>query len=81
MARKKSQKSHPFLTYEFQNIIAGSLLLLLGLLMFLSTTETSLVGGILRKCGVLLFGEYYRYISSPILVALGTMILVKKASW
>ncbi len=49
--------------------------------MFLSTTETSLVGSILRKWGVLFFGEYYRYISSPILVALGTMILVKKASW
>lgn len=49
--------------------------------MFLSTTESSLVGGVLRSIGVLFFGEYYRYISAPILVILGSMILVKKASW
>jgi putative Mn2+ efflux pump MntP len=81
MARKKSQKSHSFFGYEFTNILAGSLLILLGLLMFLSTTETSVVGGILRDIGEVFFGMYYRYISAPILVVLGSMILVKKASW
>lgn len=81
MAKRKSRTSSPFLTYEFQNIIAGWILVTLGFLMFLSTKESSVVGWYLAEIGKTVFGENYRWISSPILIILGIMILVKKASW
>jgi S-DNA-T family DNA segregation ATPase FtsK/SpoIIIE len=81
MSRKKSTRSNPFFTFEMQNILAGSILVTLGALMFLSTAETSVIGKYFSSLWIVLFGEYYRYIFSPILVILGTMILVKKASW
>jgi DNA segregation ATPase FtsK/SpoIIIE, S-DNA-T family len=83
MAKRKSthQKVSFFGTIEFQNIVAGSILVLLAVLMFLSTQETSAVGGYFSDAGIFLFWEGYRYIFSPIVWALGVMILVKKASW
>ncbi len=53
----------------------------LGALMFLSTAETSIIGRYLALFGSIFFGEFYRLIFSPILVILGVMILVKRASW
>jgi hypothetical protein len=44
MSRKKSTRSNPFFTFEMQNILAGSILVTLGALMFLSTAETSVIG-------------------------------------
>lgn len=81
MAKRKSRTRSPFLTLEFQNILAGGILVTLGFLMFLSTKESSVVGSFLAEIGKLVFGEYYRIISSPILIILGVMILIKKASW
>jgi DNA segregation ATPase FtsK/SpoIIIE-like protein len=81
MARKKSTTHHTFWTYELQNIIAGGILVTLGVLMFLSTKETSVFGSYLARGGIVLFGDYYRFIAPPILIALGMMILVKQASW
>lgn len=81
MARKKTQTKHSFFTYELQNILAWGILITLGTLMFLSTKEASIFGAYLTKWGIFLFGEYYRFIASPILIALGAMILTKKASW
>ena len=49
--------------------------------MFLATSEASIAGKYLSIAGMSLFGEGYRWISSPILTVLGAMILVKKASW
>ena len=49
--------------------------------MFLASKETSVVGGYFSIVGEKLFGIEYRWIFSPLLAILGTMILVKKASW
>ena len=38
-------------------------------------------GSYLARGGIVLFGDYYRFIAPPILIALGMMILVKQASW
>ena len=80
MAKRKPNRKH-FFTVEFQNILAGGILIILGMLMFLSTKETSIIGAYFSRAGLFLFGEYYRFIFSPILILLGMMILVKKASW
>ncbi|MDD2693883.1 MAG: DNA translocase FtsK [Candidatus Gracilibacteria bacterium] len=81
MARKKTQHQS-FMTVELQNILAGGILIVLGVLMFLSTKETSVIGQYFAIAGGKLFSpEGYRWIFPPITVALGTMILVKKASW
>ena len=82
MSRKKSTPVHkPFLSYELQNIIAGSVLIILAVLMYWASNENSIIGWILSKIGTLFFGENYKWIFSPILAILGGMILVKKASW
>lgn len=81
MAKRKSSSRHPFFTVEFQNILAGGILIILGMLMFLSTKETSVVGAYFSRAGLFLFGDYYRFIFSPILITLGMMIIVKKATW
>jgi S-DNA-T family DNA segregation ATPase FtsK/SpoIIIE len=81
MAKKKSSTIHSFLTVELQNIIAWGILLILGTLMFLATSETSVAGKYLSLFGMKLFGDEFRWIFSPILIILGGMILVKKASW
>ncbi len=80
MAKKKSVH-RPFMTIELQDILAGGILLTLAALMFLATSEASIAGKYLSIIGMSLFGEYYRWIFSPILTALGAMILVKKVSW
>lgn len=49
--------------------------------MFLATAEASVAGKYLSIAGLTLFGEFYRWIFSPILIVLGGMILTKKASW
>lgn len=50
--------------------------------MFLSTTEASIIGKYFTLIGVSLFSlEWYRWIFSPIVIVLGIMILVKRASW
>lgn len=49
--------------------------------MFLSTNEASIVGKYFSIFGEKCFGEYYRWIFSPIVGILGVMILIKKASW
>ncbi len=49
--------------------------------MFLSTNEASIVGKYFSIFGEKCFGEYYRWIFSPIVGMLGVMILIKKASW
>jgi S-DNA-T family DNA segregation ATPase FtsK/SpoIIIE len=49
--------------------------------MFLATREASVFGRYLTQVDMYLFGEYHRFVAAPILVILGTMILVKKASW
>lgn len=49
--------------------------------MFLATSETSVAGKYLSLFGMKLFGDEFRWIFSPILIILGGMILVKKASW
>ncbi len=69
------------MTTELQNIIAWGILLVLGALMFLATAEASIAGKYLSIVGMKLFWEQYRWIFSPILVILGSMILTKKASW
>jgi DNA segregation ATPase FtsK/SpoIIIE, S-DNA-T family len=81
MAKRKSRSSNPFFSYEFQNILAWGILITLGSLMFLSTAEASVVWGYLSDFWRVVFGIYYRWIASPILIILGVMILVKKASW
>lgn len=82
MSRKKSTPVHrPFLSYELQNIIAGGVLITLAILMFLSTNESSIIGAFMSKIGILFFGDNYRWTFSPIIMILGVMILVKKASW
>lgn len=70
------------MTVELQNMIVGGVLVVLGALMFLSTKEASTVGKYFALIGTSLFSsESYRWLFSPIMVALGVMILVKKASW
>ena len=49
--------------------------------MFLATKENSIVGTYFSLIGEKLLGNEYRWIFSPLLALLGTMILVKKASW
>ena len=49
--------------------------------MLLATKEASIAGKYLTSLGMILFGDQYRWISAPILIILGTMIIVKKASW
>ncbi len=81
MAKKKTQHT-PIMTVELQNIIAGGVLIILSVLMFLATKEASIVGKYLALIGeALLLEEYYRWIFSPITLTLGIMILTKKASW
>lgn len=43
MTRKKTTTHAPMMTLELQNIIAGGLLVTLGVFMFLSTSENSIV--------------------------------------
>ncbi len=82
MSRRKSTPIHrPFLSYELQNIIAGWVLITLAILMFLSTSESSIIWIFMSKIGILFFGQDYRWIFSPIIIILGIMILVKRASW
>ncbi len=82
MSRRKTSTVHrPFISYELANIIAGGVLVTLAVLMFLSVNESSIIGLYLSRVGALFFGEYYRYIFSPILMILGIMILIKRASW
>jgi S-DNA-T family DNA segregation ATPase FtsK/SpoIIIE len=81
MARKKQTRSNPFFSFELQNILAWGILVTLGMLMFLSTAEASVIGKYFSYIWMLFFGDYYRFIFSPILVVLWGMILVKKASW
>lgn len=70
------------MTVELQNIIAGGVLIILSVLMFLATKEASIIGKYLALIGEALFlEEYYRWVFSPITLALGIMILTKKASW
>ena len=80
MPKRKTQK-HSWMTIELQNILAGGILITLSALMFLATKETSVVGGYFSIMGETLFGREYRWIFSPLLAILGTMILIKKASW
>ncbi len=68
-------------TKEFQNITAGGIALLVAVLMFLSTRESTIVGQILSRAGLFLFGSEYRYIFSPIVAILGLMIIIRRASW
>jgi predicted membrane protein len=49
--------------------------------MFLATREASVFGRYLTQMDIVLFGVYHRWVAAPILVVLGIMILVKKASW
>jgi hypothetical protein len=49
--------------------------------MFLATREASVFGRYLTQVDMVLFGTYHRLVAAPILVILGVMILVKKASW
>jgi DNA segregation ATPase FtsK/SpoIIIE, S-DNA-T family len=69
------------MTAELQNILAGGVLVILGVLMLLATKEASVAGKYLSIVGMQLFGAEYRWIFSPILIVLGAMIIVKKASW
>jgi DNA segregation ATPase FtsK/SpoIIIE, S-DNA-T family len=69
------------MTIELQNIFAGGVLVILGVLMLLATKEASVAGKYLSIVGMKLFGAEYRWICSPILIVLGAMIIVKKASW
>jgi DNA segregation ATPase FtsK/SpoIIIE, S-DNA-T family len=69
------------MTIELQNILAWGVLVILGALMFLATKEASVAGKYLSIVGMKLFGPEYRWIFSPILIILGAMIIVKKASW
>jgi DNA segregation ATPase FtsK/SpoIIIE, S-DNA-T family len=69
------------MTAELQNILAGGVLVILGVLMLLATKEASVAGKYLSIVGMRLFGSEYRWIFSPILIVLGAMIIVKKASW
>ena len=82
MSRRKSTPHHtPFLSYELTNIIAGGVLVTLAVLAFLSASESSVIGIYMSRAGVAFFGEYYKWVFSPILMLLGVMILVKRASW
>ena len=89
MSRRKSTPHHtPLLSYELTNIIAGGVLVTLAVLMVLSTRELTdpsitepFVGKYLSQGWLLFFGESFRWIFSPILMFLGVMILVKRASW
>jgi DNA segregation ATPase FtsK/SpoIIIE-like protein len=82
MSRRKSTPHHtPLLSYELQNIIAGGVMITLAVLMFLSASESSVIGVYMSRAGIALFGEYYQWIFSPIVMILGVMILVKRASW
>ena len=82
MSRRKSTPVHrPFLSYELQNIIAGWVLITLAILMFLSTSESSIIGIFMSKVAISFFGSNYRWIFSPIIMLLGVMILFKRASW
>jgi DNA segregation ATPase FtsK/SpoIIIE, S-DNA-T family len=83
MARKKQspEQHHTFFTVELQNILASLILVILGLVMFFATQETSIIGGYFASFWKVLFGEYFRIIFSPILIILGGMIMIKKASW
>jgi S-DNA-T family DNA segregation ATPase FtsK/SpoIIIE len=69
------------LSFELQNIIAWGVLVTLAILMFLSTSESSIIGLFMSKIGILFFGADYRWIFSPIIMILGIMIIVKRASW
>ena len=80
MAKKKTIHNS-WMTIELQNILAGGILITLSALMFLATKEASVVGGYFSILGEKLFGVQYRWIFSPLLAILGTMILVKRASW
>ncbi|MBC7498811.1 DNA translocase FtsK [Candidatus Gracilibacteria bacterium] len=82
MSRRKSTPHHaPLLSYELTNIIAGGVLVTLAVLAFLSASESSVIGIYMSRAGVAFFGSYYKWIFSPILMLLGVMILVKRASW
>ena len=82
MSRRKSTPHNtPLLSYELTNIIAGGVLVTLAVLMFLSASESSVIGIYMSRAGVAFFGAYYKWIFSPILMLLGVMILVKRASW
>lgn len=88
MSRRKSTPKHtPLLSYELQNIIAGGVLITLAILMVLSTRELGpnevqpFVGSYMSQFGNTFFGASFRWIFSPILMILGVMILVKRASW
>ncbi len=45
------------------------------------TGEMPILGKYLEIAGLYLFGEGYRFIFSPILVALGVMLVLKRTSW
>ena len=82
MSRRKSTPHHaPLLSYELTNIIAGGVLVTLAVLMWLSASESSVIGIYMSRVGTLFFGAYYKWIFSPILMLLGVMILMKRASW
>ncbi len=88
MAKKKTTyKKNPLFTREFQNIVAGGILVMLAILVLFSTKDTTtsgnmpIIGRYLSEMGVFLFGEQYRLIFSPIVGILGIMILIKKAEW
>lgn len=87
MVRKKTTTKKAFWTYEMQNIVAGGTLVTLGFLMWLSTEQPGpdgkvpVIGKYLSIMGEYLYGSAYQWIFAPIILLLGVMILVKKASW
>lgn len=84
--KKSKQTSLPAINPDTQNMMIGIFLIAISLLFFFTTQdptngEMPVIGQFLRGIGLYLFGPYFQWIFSPVLLALGIMILMRKTEW
>lgn len=85
-SKKSKQTSLPALHPDTIDMIVGVFLVTIALLTFFSTQtpesgQMPVIGQYFTLAGEYLFGGYFRFIFSPILLVFGAMILLRKTEW
>ncbi len=85
-SKKSKQTSLPALHPDTIDMMVGVFLVTIALLTFFSTQtpesgQMPVIGQYFTIAGEYLFGEYFRFIFSPILLVFGAMILLRKTEW
>ena len=85
-SKKSKQTSLPTLHSDTIDMMVGVFLVTIALLTFFSTQtpesgQMPVIGQYFTLAGEYLFGGYFRFIFSPILLVFGAMILLRKTEW